>query len=84
MGRVQRTAACVSHSSDIVDVLNDMLNKDEAQLNETRPDEANAEHHVAMLKKSLKDQLAQDDKSLKKTKRKQSVCRNGDSRSRTR
>ena len=61
-------AAYVSHSSDIVDVLNDLLDKAEAPLDETRHADLNAAHNFALLKQSLEDQLAQDSKALEKAK----------------
>ena len=61
-------AAYVSHSSDIVDVLNGLLDKAEAQLDETRHADLNAAHNFALLKQSLEDQLDQDSKALEKTK----------------
>jgi len=61
--------AYVSHSSDIVDVLNDLLDKAEAQLDETRHADLNAAHNFALLKQSLEDQLAQDSKGLWKRRR---------------
>ena len=61
-------AAYVSHSSDIVDVLKDLLDKAEAQLDEIRHAELNVAHNFALLKQSLEDQLAQDNKALEKAK----------------
>jgi len=61
-------AAYVSHSSDIVDVLNDLLDKAQTQLDETRHAESNAAHNFALLKQSLEDQLKQDNKALTKAK----------------
>ena len=57
----------MSHSSDIVDVLNDLY-KVEAQLDETRHADLNVAHNFALLKQSLEDQLAQDSKALEKAK----------------
>ena len=61
-------AAYVSHSSDIVDVLNDLLDKAEAQLDEIRHAELNVAHNCPLLKQSLEEQLAQDNKALEKAK----------------
>merc|ERR1719414_2422993 len=61
-------AAYKSHSSDIVDVLNDLLDKSQTELDDTRHAESNAAHNFAMLKQSLEDQLAQDNKALEKGK----------------
>ena len=58
----------MNHSSDIADVLNDLLDK--AGLAET-----NDEHNFVMLKQSLEDQLAQGDKALQEQGRERSVCR---------
>ena len=57
-----------SHSSDIVDVLNDLLDKAQTELDDTRHAESNAAHNFAMLEQSLEDQLAQDNKALEKAK----------------
>ena len=61
-------AAYVSHSSDIVDVLNDLMDKVQTQLDETRHAESNAAHNLALLRQSLEDQLTQDDKALTKAR----------------
>ena len=58
----------VSHSSDIVDVLNDLLDKAQTLLDVTCHAESNAAHNFALLKQSLEDQLTQDNKALTKTK----------------
>ena len=58
----------MSHSSDIVDVLNDLLDKSQAQLDKIRLAELNAAHTFALLKHSKEDQLAQDNKALEKAK----------------
>ena len=54
---VRQTAAYLSLSSNIMDVLNDELNKAKSQFDDTRHAEANAENDVAMLKQSLEDLL---------------------------
>merc|ERR1712136_478448 len=61
-------AVYVSHSSDIVDVLNNLLDKAQNQLDETLHAESNAAHNFALLKQSLEDQLTQDNKALTKAK----------------
>jgi len=61
-------AAYKSHSSNIVDVLNDLLDKAQTELDDTRHAESNAAHNFAMLKQSLEDQLAQLNKDLEKAK----------------
>merc|ERR1719410_1438085 len=53
-----------SHSSGIFDVLEDLKEKAEEQLNELRKAETNAKHNFAMLKQSLEDQLAADNKDM--------------------
>ena len=57
-----------SHSSDIVDVLTDLLNKVQSETSDTRHDEFSAAHNFAMLKQFLEDKLTQDTKVLKKAK----------------
>ena len=49
-------ATCVRLSSDIVDVLNDLMDKAQAQLDETRHAEPSAAHNFALLQQSLEDQ----------------------------
>ena len=61
-------AAYKSHSSNIVDVLNDLLEKAQTELDDIRHAESNAAHNFAMLKQSLEDQLAQLNKALEKAK----------------
>eukprot|EP00450_Noctiluca_scintillans_P037561 CAMPEP_0194549592 /NCGR_PEP_ID=MMETSP0253-20130528/95285_1 /TAXON_ID=2966 /ORGANISM="Noctiluca scintillans" /LENGTH=308 /DNA_ID=CAMNT_0039397023 /DNA_START=76 /DNA_END=1000 /DNA_ORIENTATION=- len=61
-------AAYKSHSSNIVDVLNDLLDKAQIELDDTRHTESHAAHNFAMLKQSLEDQLAQLNKALEKAK----------------
>ena len=53
-----------SHSSDIIDVLNDLLEKAQSKDDDTRHAESIAAYNFAMLKQSLEDQLAQDNKGL--------------------
>ena len=60
-------AVYVSHSSDTVDVLNDLLDKAQTLLDVARHAESNAAHNFALLKQSL-DQLTQDIKALTKAK----------------
>mmetsp|Transcript_3942 Transcript_3942/g.11516 ORF Transcript_3942/g.11516 Transcript_3942/m.11516 type:complete len:719 (-) Transcript_3942:57-2213(-) len=61
-------AAYKSHSSSILDVLEDMKEKAEEQLAELRKAETSAAHNYAMLKQSLEDQVAADSKSLSEEK----------------
>eukprot|EP00928_Gymnodinium_smaydae_P099535 TRINITY_DN952_c0_g1_i2.p1 TRINITY_DN952_c0_g1~~TRINITY_DN952_c0_g1_i2.p1 ORF type:complete len:717 (+),score=175.35 TRINITY_DN952_c0_g1_i2:74-2224(+) len=57
-----------SHSSSIFDVLEDMKEKAEEQLGSLRKAETNGKHNFAMLKQSLEDQLAADNKDLAQEK----------------
>jgi len=53
-----------THSTSIVEVLEDLKGKAEAQLSELRKAETNAAHNFAMLKQSLEDQAAYDKKNM--------------------
>jgi hypothetical protein len=53
-----------THSSGIFDVLEDLKEKAEGQLSDVRKAEVNAAHNYAMLKQSLTDQLAADNKDM--------------------
>merc|ERR1719305_220691 len=53
-----------SHSSGIVDVLEDMKEKAEGSLSDLRKDETNSKHNYDMLKQSLDDQMAADTKDM--------------------
>jgi len=53
-----------THSSTIVEVLEDLKEKAEAELSELRKAETNAAHNFALLKQSLEDQAAYDTKNL--------------------
>jgi len=57
-----------SHSGSILDVLEDMKEKAETQLNELRKAEMNAKHNYEMLKQSLTDQMAADNKEMADSK----------------
>jgi len=57
-----------SHSGSILDVLEDMKEKAEGQLNELRKAEMNAKHNYEMLKQSLTDQMAADNKEMSDSK----------------
>jgi len=57
-----------SHSSGIIDILEDMQEKAEAQLVEVRKKEVETQHHHNMLTQSLKAQLAADNKDMKSQK----------------
>jgi len=57
-----------THSTGIFDVLEDLKEKAEAQLSELRKAETASKHNFEMLKQSLEDQLAADNKGLSDTK----------------
>jgi len=60
-------------SGSIVDVIADMQAKADEQLAELRKAEKNAQHNYAMLKQSLDDQLAVDNKDMDATKARKSA-----------
>merc|ERR1719245_2462936 len=53
-----------THSTGILDVLEDLKEKAEEQLNGLRKAETNAKHNYGMLKQSLTDQIAADNKDM--------------------
>merc|ERR1719410_832351 len=53
-----------SHSSGIIDVLEDMKEKAEGSLSDLRKEETNSKHNFDMLKQSLEDQMAADTKDM--------------------
>mmetsp|Transcript_111733 Transcript_111733/g.271434 ORF Transcript_111733/g.271434 Transcript_111733/m.271434 type:complete len:749 (+) Transcript_111733:2-2248(+) len=53
-----------SHSSGILDVLEDMKEKAEEELGSLRKAETNSKHNYGMLKQSLEDQMAADTKDM--------------------
>jgi len=53
-----------SHGSSIVDVLDDLKEKAEEELADLRKAEGGAKHNYAMLKQSLDDQMAADQKDM--------------------
>eukprot|EP00747_Dinoflagellata_sp_TGD_P154795 gnl/TRDRNA2_/TRDRNA2_177533_c10_seq24.p1 gnl/TRDRNA2_/TRDRNA2_177533_c10~~gnl/TRDRNA2_/TRDRNA2_177533_c10_seq24.p1 ORF type:complete len:689 (+),score=281.38 gnl/TRDRNA2_/TRDRNA2_177533_c10_seq24:89-2155(+) len=57
-----------SHSKGILDILEDMKEKAEAELAEARKVESSAQHEFNMLKQGLEDQLAADNKDLSDSK----------------
>merc|ERR1719511_652754 len=61
-------AAYKSHSTGILDVLEDLKEKAEEQLRSLRKAETTAKHNFAMLKQSLEDQLAAENKDMKDEK----------------
>jgi len=54
-----------THSTNILDVLEDMKEKAEEQLATLRKEETNTKHNFDMLKQSLEDQIAADNKEKK-------------------
>jgi len=61
-------AAYKTHSTSILDVLEDLKEKAEGELSDLRKAEMNAKHNFDMLKMALTDSIAADDKLLAKTK----------------
>jgi len=61
-------AAYKTHSSNIVDVLEDLKEKAEEQLAALRKAETATKHNFEMLKQSLEDQMAADSKDLAEQK----------------
>merc|ERR1719273_117189 len=57
-----------THSTNILDVIEDMKEKAEGQLADLRKAESNTKHNFEMLKQSLEDEIAQDNKNLKEQK----------------
>jgi len=57
-----------THSTNILDVLEDMKEKAEEQLSSLRKAETSAVHNFKMLKQSLEDQAAADSKDLEEQK----------------
>jgi hypothetical protein len=61
-------SAYKSHSSNIIDVLDDLKEKAEEELADLRKAEASTKHNYQMLKQSLDDQMAADTKDLNEEK----------------
>merc|ERR1719267_239825 len=61
-------AAYKTHSTSIVDVLEDLKEKAEAELSDLRKAETNTQHNFNMLKQSLEDQIAFDTKDMEEEK----------------
>jgi hypothetical protein len=57
-------AAYKSHSSNIIDVLEDLKEKAEQELADVRKAESSTKHNYMMLKQSLEDQMAADTKDM--------------------
>merc|ERR1719414_1704600 len=53
-----------THSSNILDTLEDLKEKAEEQLSSLRKAETSAKHNYSMLKQSLEDQMAADNKDM--------------------
>merc|ERR1719183_2541557 len=53
-----------THSTSIVDVLEDLKDQAESELSDLRKAETNAQHNYDMLKQSLEDQKSADEKDL--------------------
>eukprot|EP00927_Polykrikos_kofoidii_P015097 TRINITY_DN166_c0_g1_i1.p1 TRINITY_DN166_c0_g1~~TRINITY_DN166_c0_g1_i1.p1 ORF type:complete len:723 (+),score=192.29 TRINITY_DN166_c0_g1_i1:59-2170(+) len=53
-----------THSTSILDVLEDLREKAEVQLSELRKNELNSKHNYDLLKQSLEDQIAADTKEM--------------------
>jgi len=58
-----------SHSGDLIDTLQDLLEKAQSQLAETRRKEEAARHAYEMLKQSLTDEIAQATQDLEEAKK---------------
>merc|ERR1719379_2636193 len=61
-------AAYKGHSTSIIDILEDMREKAEAQLDEARKAEMNSKHNYELLKQSLTDEISVDNKDLSESK----------------
>jgi len=57
-----------THSSGILDVLEDMKEKAEGSLSDLRKEETNSKHNFNMLKQSLEDQMTADTKDMEDEK----------------
>jgi len=66
-----------THSTNIFDVLEDLKEKAEGELSDLRKAESNAAHNYSMLKQSLEDQLAADNKDLDREKAAKSAATEG-------
>merc|ERR1719336_2675704 len=67
-GAAPAAAGYKSHSSGIIDVLEDMKEKAESELSDLRKVETNSQHNYDMLKQSLQDQMAADTKDMEDEK----------------
>jgi chromosome segregation ATPase len=66
-----------THSSNIVDVLEDLKEKAEAELADLRKAEGSSKHNFNMLKQSLEDQMVADNKDLSEEKADKSAASEG-------
>jgi len=57
-----------THSSNIVEVLEDLKDKAEGELSDARKAETNTQHNFEMLKQSLEDRMGADNKDLDEQK----------------
>merc|ERR1719266_2372410 len=57
-----------THSTGILDVLEDMKEKAEGSLSDLRKEETNSKHNFGMLKQSLEDQMSADTKDMEDEK----------------
>jgi len=63
-----------THSTSIVEVLEDMLEKAEAELKDLRKAETNAQHNYDLLKQSLTDEIAANEKAMADNKATKEGC----------
>merc|ERR1740127_299010 len=68
MAGAPAAAVYKTHSSGIVDVLEDLKEKAETELAEARKAESNTKHNYEMMKQSLEDQMAADTKNMNEEK----------------
>merc|ERR1719460_1275370 len=69
-----KPAVYKGHSKGIVEVLEDMLDKAEADLAEARKEEMNAQHNYEMLKQSLEDAMQFGDEEKAATEKHKTEC----------
>jgi predicted nucleic acid-binding Zn-ribbon protein len=78
-GELGAPAAAVykTHSTGIFDLLEDLKEKAEGELSDLRKAETNAAHNYAMLKQSLEDQMAADNKDKKEEEANKAAAEEG-------
>merc|ERR1719384_246626 len=59
-----RTQRCTRHSTNILEVLQDLKEKAEEQLSNLRKAETNTKHNYEMLRQSLEDSIKADNKDM--------------------